>query len=156
MAVEGGTGSRGASIPIGLAAFVTYVGVVSQQWDRRAAFGAAVVGVLLAITASVGLALSPATPTASGVTTTGSTHASVGLAASQVEPAVLGVSHPASTRAAGIDRPSGGPGYAVAVIGLLVLALLALAVAVSTAWRRPTSLSGSASGPRAPPTPAFC
>ncbi len=115
------------------------------------------VGVLVAVTASVGLVLSPTDVTASaGVTASGSTQLSVAAALSQVEPTALRTTHPASTRAAGIDRLSGGHGYAVAASALLVLALLALVAAAATSWRHPASLMRRASGPRAPPALAAC
>jgi hypothetical protein len=105
----------------------------------------------------VGFVLAPTDMTAAAdVTASGSTHVSVVAALSQVESSALGTSHPASTRTAGLDRSSGGHGYAVAASALLVLALLALVVAAATSWRRPASVMRRAAGPRAPPALAAC
>ena len=130
---------------------------MNQHPSRRAALAAAFVGVLLAVTASVGLVLSPTDATASaGAALSGTTHVAVAAAVSQVEPSALGTTHPASTRTAGLDRSSGGHGYAVAASVLLVLSMLALVAAAATTRRRPASLMRTASGPRAPPALAAC
>jgi hypothetical protein len=130
---------------------------VREQTNRRAAFRAAVVGVLLALTASVGLVLPTSAAAGSGgVTTTGSTHASIAPTVSQAGPSAARMSHATYARAAAVDRSTGGHGDAVGATTLLVLALLALMAAVAPSWRRRTSLAGTGTGPRAPPTPAFC
>jgi hypothetical protein len=127
---------------------------VSQQQSRRAALGAAVLGVLLALSAGLGVALAPATSTAPAATTSAVAHDTVISAASlHVSPSLRAL-HPAATRTTGVDRL--GAGYALVAAALLALACLAVLAAATTAWRRPSSLTRSASGPRAPPAFAAC
>ena len=77
-------------------------------------------------------------------------------ASSHLSPSSLRAVHQAASRTTGVDRVSGGVGYAVVAAALLALACLALLPAATTAWRRPSWLTRSASGPRAPPAFATC
>ena len=130
---------------------------MSQQQSRRAALGAAVLGVLLALSAGLGVALAPVASTASAASTSAVAHdTAISAASSHVLPSSLRAVHPAASRTTGVDRQSGGAGYAVLATVLLALACLAVLAAATTAWRRPSSLTRSASGPRAPPAFAAC
>jgi hypothetical protein len=129
---------------------------VSQQQSRRAAFGAAVLGVLLALSAGLGIALAPGASTAPSASTSAVAHDTAISAASWHGSQSLRAVHPAAFRTTGIERLSAGAGYVVVAAALLALACLAVLAAATTAWRRPSSLTRSASGPRAPPAFAAC
>jgi len=132
---------------------VTYVGRVSQQTGRRAAFGAAVLGMLLALSASVGITLAPTQH--AGPVPVAAADVSVADATAHVEPSVLPAARSTSARTIGTDRLAGGPGDTAAAFALLAVAFLALAVAADTRCRY-ASRAPVGTGPRAPPTPAAC
>jgi len=132
---------------------VTYVGRVSQQTGRRAAFGAAVLGMLLALSASVGITLAPTQH--AGPVPVAAADVSVADATAHVEPSVLPAARSTSARTIGTDRLAGGPGDTAAAFALLAVAFLALAVAADTPCRY-ASRAPVGTGPRAPPTPAAC
>ena len=135
---------------------MTYVGRVSQQTGRRAAFGAAVLGMLLALSASVGITLAPSAPTQhAGPVPVAAADVSVADATAHVEPSVLPAARSTSARTIGTDRLAGGPGDTAAAFALLAVAFLALAVAADTRCRY-ASRAPVGTGPRAPPTPAAC
>jgi hypothetical protein len=118
---------------------------------------AAVVSVLLALTAGVGVFLAPTAATASsGAGTAGSSDVSLASARSHLAPSVLRSAHRAPSRTVGVDRFSAGHGYGAVPVALLVLSLLAVLAAATTSWRRPSSVTPGASGPRAPPALAAC
>jgi len=130
---------------------------VSQQTGRRAAFAAAFVGVLLAVSSSLGLAWVPATATAPARTvTTLSSDVMIAATTSHVAPSLPRVAHPASTRSVTVDRAVGGPASAVAAAALLILALVALGIATAAWCRRSSSPTRRAAGPRAPPAFVAC
>jgi hypothetical protein len=130
---------------------------VSQQSSRRAALGAAVLGVLLALSVGLGTALAPSAPATVGARTTTLAHdAAISASTSHVSPSSLRAVRPPAARTVGVDRLTGGPGYAVVAAALLVLACMAVVAGATTAWRRSSSLTRSASGPRAPPAFAAC
>jgi hypothetical protein len=128
---------------------------VSQQQSPRAAFGAAVLGVLLALSAGLGIALAPGASTAPSASTSAVAHDTAISAASWHGSQSLRAVHQAASRT-GIERLSAGAGYVDIAAALLALACLAVLAAATTAWRRPSSLTRSASGPRAPPAFAAC
>jgi len=132
---------------------VTYVGRVSQQTGRRAAFGAAVLGMLLALSASVGITLAPTQH--AGPVPVAAADVSVADATAHVEPSVLPAARSTSARTIGTDRLAGGHGDTAAAFALLAVAFLALAVAADTPCRY-ASRAPVGTGPRAPPTPAAC
>ena len=132
---------------------MTYVGRVSQQTGRRAAFGAAVLGMLLALSASVGITLAPTQH--AGPVPVAAADVSVADATAHVEPSVLPAARSTSARTIGTDRLAGGPGDTAAAFALLAVAFLALAVAADTRCRY-ASRAPVGTGPRAPPTPAAC
>ena len=132
---------------------MTYVGRVSQQTGRRAAFGAAVLGMLLALSASVGITLAPTQH--AGPVPVAAADVSVADATAHVEPSVLPAARSTSARTIGTDRLAGGPGDTAAAFALLAVAFLALAVAADTPCRY-ASRAPVGTGPRAPPTPAAC
>ena len=130
---------------------------MSQQQSRRAALGAAVLGVLLALSAGLGVTMAPAASSAVTSSTSSVVHdTAISATTTHLSPSSLRAVHPAASRTTGVDRLSGGAGYAVLATVLLALACLALLAAATTAWRRPSSLTRSASGPRAPPAFAAC
>ena len=132
---------------------MTYVGRVSQQTGRRAAFGAAVLGMLLALSASVGITLAPTQH--AGPVPVAAADVSVADATAHDEPSVLPAARSTSARTIGTDRLAGGPGDTAAAFALLAVAFLALAVAADTRCRY-ASRAPVGTGPRAPPTPAAC
>jgi len=132
---------------------VTYVGRVSQQTGRRAAFGAAVLGMLLALSASVGITLAPTQH--AGPVPVAAADVSVADATAHDEPSVLPAARSTSARTIGTDRLAGGHGDTAAAFALLAVAFLALAVAADTRCRY-ASRAPVGTGPRAPPTPAAC
>ena len=132
---------------------MTYVGRVSQQTGRRAAFGAAVLGMLLALSASVGITLAPTQH--AGPVPVAAADVSVADATAHDEPSVLPAARSTSARTIGTDRLAGGPGDTAAAFALLAVAFLALAVAADTPCRY-ASRAPVGTGPRAPPTPAAC
>ena len=112
---------------------------------------------LLALSAGLGLTLTSAAPAALVASPVAVAHdTAITAASSHVSPSSLRAVHQAASRTTGVDRLSGGAGHGVLATALLVLAALALLAAASTAWRRPSSLTRSASGPRAPPAFATC
>jgi len=129
---------------------------VSQQQNRRAALGAAVLGVLLALSAGLGITAAAAAPATVAARTAVSHDTAISAASSHVSPSSLRAVHPAASRTTGVDRLSGGAGYALLAAALLALACLAVLAEATTAWRRPSSLTRSASGPRAPPAFSAC
>jgi hypothetical protein len=141
---------------IGAPAFFTYVGRVSQPSRRRAAFGAAVLGVLLALASSLGIA-APARAAAPDIATSTSSSASFNAASGTLDNAAVRTSHSSALGSTASHRTYGGVGSApaaISAIALLLLAGLSLLVGVrripdATSWRSP-----GAAGPRAPPV--FC
>lgn len=140
---------------IGLGRFLTYVGRVSQPSGRRAAFGAALLGVLLLLVSGVAGALPQSVahvPVAAS-----SSAPSLDASTSQLGHAVLRTSHSSVSGAIGSDRGAVGKGSSAAVpVALLVLALGCLAVAVRRVRTPLSSAPVRARGSRAPPMLASC
>jgi hypothetical protein len=118
--------------------------------------GAAVLGVLLALTSSLGIA-APAHAAASHAAPATSPSASYSAGSHGLDHAAVRAAHSSALGSSASHRTHGGVGSAPAAlsaVALLLLAGLCLLVAVrrthdATSWRSP-----GAAGPRAPPV--FC
>lgn len=131
---------------IGQAAVLTYVGRMSRPDRTRAAFGAALVGVLLALVAGITGAVPQA---ASNERVPASSSApSLEGATSQLGHAVLRTSHAAVASVVGVDRTSG---HGASAGALLLLALVCLAIGVRRARALRRSAVVGARACRAPP-----
>ncbi|MFC6237584.1 hypothetical protein [Longivirga aurantiaca] len=128
---------------------------MSQPSGRRAAFGAALLGVLLLLVSGVAGALPQSVATAPVAAS--SSAPSLEASTSQLGHAALRTSHASVTGAIGADRSAVGKGSSSAVpVTLLLLALACLAIAVRRARTPMSSAPVRARGSRAPPTLASC
>lgn len=142
-------------ISVGPDAVVTYVGRVNQPSGRRAAFGAALLGVLLLLVpGAAGVLPQPVAPVPVDAS---SSAPSLGSSTSELGHAVLRTSHSSVSGAIGTDRGAVGKGSSAAVpVTLLLLALACLAVAVRRSRTSLSTATVGAHGSRAPPAPASC
>lgn len=137
-------------IAVGPGAPVTYVGRVSQPTGRRAAFGAALLGVLLLLVPGAAGVLPQ--PVASVPVDASSSAPSLDSSTSQPGHSVVRTSHSSATGAVGTDRGAVGKGSSAAVpVTLLLLALASLAVAVRRSRMSLSTATVGAHGSRAPP-----
>ncbi len=140
---------------VGPDAAVTYVGRVSQPSGRRAAFGAALLGVLLLLVPGASGVLPQ--PAASVPVDASPSAPSLDSSTSQLGHAVLRTSHSSATGAIGADRGAVGKGSSAALpVTLLLLALACLAVAVRRPRASLSTATVGAHGSRAPPAHASC
>ena len=139
--------TRGQVNRIGQVAVLTYVGRVSRPIRTRAAFGAALVGMLLALVTT----LTGAAPQPAPVERAPSSAPSLEGSTSQLGHAVLRTSHASVGSALGVDRAGGHGASASAAGALLLLALVCLAVGVRRVRTLRQSALIGARACRAPP-----